>query len=239
MAEPNALSKQTADVEAMFNSIAPRYDALNHLLSLGIDRLWRRRLVRRLAAHSPARVLDVATGTADLAIALARRAPQTAVVGIDIANQMLQVGEQKVRQVGLTERISLQQASALSLPFESGHFDAAMVAFGARNFEHLEQGLSEMARVVRPSGHLMVLEFSMPQRWPIKSLYKLYFKYLLPAIGGLVSGNRQAYDYLPNSVVQFPQGEEFMSIMQRVGLSRCTATTLSFGVATLYQAQKA
>lgn len=239
MAEPNALSKQTADVEAMFNSIAPRYDALNHLLSLGIDRLWRRRLVRRLAAHSPARVLDVATGTADLAIALARRAPQTAVVGIDIACQMLQVGEQKVQQAGLDQRIGLKQASALDIPFPSNHFDAAMVAFGVRNFEDLERGLAEMVRTVRPGGQVMVLEFSMPRRWPIKPLYRFYFKRILPLVGGWVSGSRAAYDYLPNSVSQFPQDEEFIGIMKRVGLTQCSYTSLSLGVATLYQAQKA
>ncbi len=239
MPEAQPLSKSTPAVAAMFNGIAPRYDALNHLLSLGIDRIWRWRLVRRLAAFSPSRVLDVATGTADLAIALARRVPSVSVEGIDIASAMLQIGEQKVQQAGLEQRVVLNQASALSIPFADNQFDAAMVAFGVRNFEDLERGLAEMVRTVRPGGHVMVLEFSMPRRWPIRPLYRFYFKHILPVVGGWVSGSRAAYDYLPNSVSQFPQDEEFIGIMERVGLTQCAYTSLSLGVATLYQAQKA
>lgn len=238
MNAPQPVDKSTGAVAAMFNSIAPRYDVLNHLLSLGIDRFWRRRLVRRLAVAAPSRVLDVATGTADLAIALARRVPQTVVVGIDIACQMLRVGEQKVEQAGLSSRITLQQASVLELPFPSGHFDAAMVAFGARNFEHLEQGMAEMARTVRTGGRVLVLEFSMPQHWPIRPLYSFYFGRILPAVGGLVSGRRQAYDYLPSSVAQFPQGDEFMDMMRQAGLTQCSATPLTMGVATLYEGRR-
>lgn len=234
MSAPQPVVKSIGTVAAMFNGIAPRYDALNHLLSLGIDRLWRRRLVRQLAQANPQRVLDVATGTADLAIALARRVPQAQIEGVDIAEAMLGVGRQKLQREGFAQRVNLQCASAMALPFADAHFDAAMVAFGVRNFERLEQGLAEMARVVRPGGRLLVLEFSMPRYVPFRQLYTFYFRRVLPVLGGIVSGHRQAYDYLPSSVLQFPQGEEFVELMRRAGLAQCTATRLTMGVATLY-----
>jgi demethylmenaquinone methyltransferase/2-methoxy-6-polyprenyl-1,4-benzoquinol methylase len=232
------VDKSTSSVAAMFNSIAPSYDFLNHLLSLGIDKLWRRRLVKRLLRANPQNVLDVATGTADLALALAKSSPYVKVVGIDISESMLAIGMVKVKKRKLDNRIALKKASALCIPYADNHFNAAMVAFGVRNFEDLSQGLKEICRVLKPGGELAVLEFSMPHHWPFNALYRFYFLKFLPWIGGKVSGNRLAYTYLPESVLTFPQGETFAQILKSCGFNDVEIRGQTFGIATLYIAKK-
>lgn len=232
------VDKRTSSVAAMFNSIAPSYDFLNHLLSFGIDRLWRQRLVKRLLLNDPERVLDVATGTADLALVMAKHSAVVKVVGIDISESMLEIGMAKVNKRKLMNRISLKKASALCIPSPDNYFDAAMVAFGVRNFEDLVQGLREICRILKPGGELGVLEFSMPRHWPFNALYRFYFLKFLPWVGGRVSGNRQAYTYLPESVLTFPQGESFAHILKSSGFNDVEIRPLTFGIATLYIAKK-
>jgi demethylmenaquinone methyltransferase/2-methoxy-6-polyprenyl-1,4-benzoquinol methylase len=232
------VDKSTSSVAAMFNSIAPSYDFLNHLLSLSIDKLWRRRLVKRLLRNNPEKVLDVATGTADLALVMAKQSPTVRIVGIDISESMLAIGMVKVKKRKLADRIALKKASALSIPYADEHFNAAMVAFGVRNFEDLSQGLREICRVLKPAGELAVLEFSMPRHWPFNALYRFYFLRFLPWIGGKVSGNRHAYTYLPESVLTFPQGEAFAQILNNSGFNAVEIKIQTFGIATLYIAKK-
>lgn len=223
-------------VERMFDRISPRYDLLNRLCSLGIDQGWRRKTMRELAKEPVADLLDVATGTADLAIMGAAIA--THVTGADISHGMLEQGRTKVAKAGLAGRVELVQADAADLPFAEGSFDAVTVAFGARNFEVLEQGIRGMARVLKPGGRLLVLEFSSPQRAPFKQLFRFYFHRVMPLIGRLVSRDNDAYTYLPESVDAFPQGNRFLEVLARCGLREARARTLTFGVATLYVARK-
>jgi demethylmenaquinone methyltransferase/2-methoxy-6-polyprenyl-1,4-benzoquinol methylase len=220
-------------VRSLFNSIAYRYDLLNHLLSGGIDLYWRRRAVEHLRDIRPKRILDVATGTADFAIATLRLQPEK-VIGVDIAEKMLGLGRKKLRSRGLDSAVTLESGDAENLPFSAGEFDAAIVAFGARNFENLELGLSEMNRILRPGGKIIVLEFSRPGHFPIRQLYFLYFQYVLPLIGRLLSRNKEAYTYLPDTVMRFPEGEEFMDIMRRVGFRQISEERLTFGIASIY-----
>lgn len=223
-------------VEEMFDHISPKYDLLNRSLSMGIDQRWRRKLVRILAEEPVERLLDVATGTADLAI-MASRAAQ-AITGVDISAGMLEQGRVKVESKGLAKRIDLQQADAADLPFNDGHFDAVMVAFGVRNFEDLEAGIRGMARVLRSGGRLFVLEFSKPDRPPFKQLFHFYFHRVMPLVGRIVSKDSAAYSYLPQSVEAFPQGEAFLQVLEHCGLQEATAERLTMGVATLYTARK-
>lgn len=228
---------QSEKVRKMFNNIAPRYDLLNHLLSLGIDRSWRRRLVRELKNHDAGSVLDVATGTADLAILAARKGVEK-VTGVDIAEGMLAIGEKKLKSAGLEERITLRHGKAEKLPFSDKSFDAAMVAFGVRNFADLDHGMKEMHRVIRKDGLVCVLEFSTPRRFPMKQFYLFYFRHILPRLGGWISGDRGAYEYLPATVLKFPQGKTFLSIMGKAGFSDAKARKMSGGIATLYTGLK-
>ncbi len=221
-------------VEAMFDSIAPRYDLLNRVLSFGIDRGWRRKAVAWLRADQPRRVLDVATGTADLAIEALKLGPEK-VVGVDLSAEMLAVGRVKVEKLGESGRVTLQQADAAQLPFEEGAFDAALVAFGVRNFENLEAGLRDIRRVLRPGGALVVLEFSKPRLFPIKQGYAFYSRYILPRIGGALSQNEGAYEYLPASVQAFPDGQDFLARMQAAGFVKTEVRPLTFGIASLYK----
>ncbi len=222
-------------VEAMFDAVAPRYDLLNRLLSAGIDRYWRSRAVRMLSDEQPQRVLDVATGTADLAIKIERTLHPRETIGIDLSTEMLQRGREKVERKGLAPRISLQRADAADLPFADAAFDAAFVAFGVRNFEDLDAGLGDIRRVLRPGGSLVVLEFSRPRAFPIKQLYDWYSHHLLPRIGGLLSPDEGAYEYLPNSVAVFPDGPNFLRRMEAVGFSDLEWAPLTFGIASLYK----
>jgi demethylmenaquinone methyltransferase/2-methoxy-6-polyprenyl-1,4-benzoquinol methylase len=222
-------------IEQMFDAVAPRYDLLNRVLSLGIDRYWRTRAVRLLADEQPARVLDVATGTADLAVKAERMLHPREVVGIDLSAEMLQYGRSKLDRLGLTPRISLVQGDAEDLPFSDASFDAALVAFGVRNFEDLEAGLTGIRRVLRPGAPLVVLEFSRPRTFPIKQLYAWYSRHVLPRIGGALSPEQSAYEYLPSSVAEFPDGPDFLDRMQRSGFADLLWEPLTFGIASLYR----
>lgn len=222
-------------IEEMFDRVAPRYDLLNRVLSLGIDRYWRTRAVRLLADEQPARVLDVATGTADLAIKAERMLHPREVVGIDLSAEMLQYGRKKLDRLGLSPRISLVQGDAEDLPFPDDAFDAALVAFGVRNFEDLEAGLRDIQRVLRPGGRLVVLEFSRPRTFPIKQLYAWYSRHVLPRIGGALSPEQSAYEYLPSSVAEFPDGPDFLDRMASSGYTDLIWEPLTFGIASLYR----
>lgn len=228
----------TSPIAAMFDRISPKYDALNHLLSLNIDKVWRRKTAKAVAKSQPKTILDLATGTADLAIALAKCNPQAHIIGMDISEKMLEIGKEKVSKKGLANQIELRLGDAATLPFESNTFDAVSVAFGIRNFENLEHGLSEIQRVLKPNGRAVILEFSMPERFPIKQLYALYFKHLLPAIGKAVSKDGNAYSYLPLSVEQFPKPKVFLRMLAEKGLENGMAKPLSFGIASLYTSTK-
>jgi demethylmenaquinone methyltransferase/2-methoxy-6-polyprenyl-1,4-benzoquinol methylase len=223
-------------VELMFDRISPKYDLLNRLCSLGTDQGWRRKVIRLLGQEPVEHLLDVATGTADLAIMASKKANR--VTGADISAGMLAHGRSKVEKAGLSDRITLVQADAANLPFADNTFDAITVAFGVRNFEDLAQGLRGMARVLRPGGRLFVLEFSTPRQTPFKQLFRFYFHRIMPIIGRLVSKDDAAYSYLPASVDAFPQGEQFSSILRSCGFRDVRAQLLTFGVATLYVARK-
>jgi demethylmenaquinone methyltransferase/2-methoxy-6-polyprenyl-1,4-benzoquinol methylase len=225
-------------VERMFDDIAPTYDALNHLLSLGIDRGWRRRVVGMAAADSPHRVLDVATGTGDLAIALARKMPSASVVGVDISEGMLALGREKVARRGLDERVELQSGDAERLVFVGGEFDCVTVAFGVRNFGDIPRGLAEMQRVLRLGGRCFVLEFSEPRVPVFGWVYRLYFHRVLPLLGRLVSGDGGAYNYLPRSVGAFPSPERFSEMLREAGFGEIRTRRLTLGVAYIYEARK-
>ena len=222
-------------VEQMFDQISHRYDFLNNFLSLGIDKLWRKKAVKILRSFNPDTVLDVATGTADFAIA-ALDSGATEIVGIDISEGMLNVGREKVKKYN--GRIRLERGDSEHIQFNDQTFDAIIVAFGVRNFEHLEKGLSEMRRVLKPGGHLIVLEFSKPSAFPVKQLYNFYFKYILPFWGNLLAKHKTAYSYLPESVMAFPEGEQFIAELKKAGYSSAENRPLSFGISSIYIAQK-
>ena len=228
----------TSPIAAMFDRISPKYDALNHLLSLNIDKVWRKKTAKTVAKSHPTSILDLATGTADLAIAMAKRIPQAHIVGMDISEKMLEIGEEKVTQRGLENQIELHVGDAAALPFEDDSFDAVTVSFGVRNFEDLDKGLSEIHRVLKPHGQAVILEFSMPERFPVKQLYHFYFKRVLPMIGKQVSKDGDAYSYLPASVERFPKPDSFMKTLAIKGLNNSRVKKLSFGIAMLYTAQK-
>jgi demethylmenaquinone methyltransferase/2-methoxy-6-polyprenyl-1,4-benzoquinol methylase len=217
----------------MFDGIARRYDLLNRLLSCGIDRRWRTRAARLLDGK-PARVLDLACGTGDLALVIASRAAE--VTGVDLSGNMLEIARAKAAARGLDGRVTFRRGDAERLDFPANHFDAVTVAFGARNFEHLDRALREILRVLRPGGKLVILEFSTPTLPLVAGLYRFYFTRLLPVIGGLISGDRAAYAYLPASVRAFPSGERFLSILRAGGFIATAARPLSLGIATLYTA---
>jgi demethylmenaquinone methyltransferase/2-methoxy-6-polyprenyl-1,4-benzoquinol methylase len=225
-------------VAAMFNAISPKYDALNRILSAGIDQSWRRKTLREIRATGALKLLDVATGTADLALALAKGIPGSRVVGVDISAGMLEVGRSKVRARDLEGRVRLDLGDGEQLPYEESSFGAVTVAFGVRNFENLEQGLRDMRRVLEPGGTLAVLEFSQPTAWPLRSLYLFYFKNILPRIGRMVSKDASAYTYLPNSVQAFPYGEAFAAKLREAGFQSVRVRPLTFGIASLYLAIK-
>ncbi|HET6568085.1 MAG TPA: bifunctional demethylmenaquinone methyltransferase/2-methoxy-6-polyprenyl-1,4-benzoquinol methylase UbiE [Rhodothermales bacterium] len=221
-------------VEAMFDAIAPRYDLLNRVLSLGIDQSWRKKAVALLQEDHPERILDVATGTADLAIEAVRLDPKS-VVGVDISEEMLKVGREKVQQRGLSDRITLRQGDSERLPFSDAQFDAVLVAFGVRNFENLDRGLAEMRRVLRPDGALVVLEFSQPNAFPMKQLYGFYSRFILPNVGGAISKDKGAYRYLPDSVARFPSGPDFLQRLEAAGYHNLLWKPLTSGIASLYK----
>jgi demethylmenaquinone methyltransferase/2-methoxy-6-polyprenyl-1,4-benzoquinol methylase len=220
-------------VRSLFDKIAYRYDLLNHLLSGGVDLYWRRAAVQTLIPLKPKRILDVATGTADFALATMRIGPDE-VIGVDISDPMLEVGRKKIARKKLSETIRLQNGEAEHLKFTDGSFDAAIVAFGARNYEDLDKGLSEMNRVLRSGGAIVVLEFSRPRIFPLKQLYFFYFKHILPMIGRMISKEKEAYQYLPDTVMRFPDGDAFLDRLRTAGFSSLREQRLTFGIATIY-----
>lgn len=233
--EQNISKKE--QVAQMFNSISGRYDFLNHLLSLGIDKSWRKKAIKILAASKPKLMLDVATGTGDFAIQALSINPEK-VIGVDISEGMLEVGRKKIAQRGLSEKIELTLGDSENLPFADNNFDAVTVGFGVRNFENLKKGLAEINRVMKPGATLVVLEFSRPTRFPFKQVYNFYFKFILPKIGRLVSRDKSAYTYLPESVEAFPDGERFLAILHETGFKNTACKPLTFGTSSIYTAQK-
>ncbi len=230
-------SKKT-QVEKMFDEIAPKYDYLNHLLSMGIDRSWRRKAIQLVAEQNPRQILDVATGTGDFAIDAHARMPEAQIQGIDISAKMLEAGQQKLEQKKLTDFITLSKEDSENLSFAEGDFDAVMCAFGVRNFENLQKGLAEMYRVTRPGGTLCILEFSRPKSTPFRQFYRFYFRYILPRIGAFISRSKTAYTYLPESVSVFPDGQDMLDILQEIGYKNTQCKPLTLGIASIYFAIK-
>ena len=233
----NQTESKKAQVAEMFNNIAQRYDLLNHILSFGIDVLWRRKAIKLLKQVNANTVLDVATGTGDFAIEALKLKP-TKITGIDISQGMLDMGKIKMKERGLDSKIELLLGDSENLPFDDKSFDAITVGFGVRNFENLEKGISEMHRVLSEKGKIAILEFSKPRKFPIKQFYNLYFLNILPAIGKLISKDPRAYTYLPESVNAFPDGEDFVSIMKKCGYTDVQQISLTFGIASIYTGKK-
>ncbi len=227
------------EVREMFDRIAPKYDLLNHTLSAGIDKIWRRRVMRLVRREKPRRILDMATGTGDLAILMARRIPNARILGVDPSEGMLAEARRKISREGLDEHILLQQGAAEELhELASESFDAITVAFGVRNFDQMEAGLRELHRLLRPGGLLVILEFSNPTNPLVTGLYRWYSHRILPRIGGLVSKDRSAYEYLPASVDEFPVPARFIELLHQVGFHNGQSRSQSFGIAQIHTARK-
>ncbi len=233
----NSDKNKKQQVEQMFDNIAAKYDFLNHFLSLGIDRLWRKKAVKILREYHPKRVLDVATGTGDFAIATSKLDVDE-IIGYDLSGEMIRVGEEKVKKLGLDSLIRFQKGDSESMPFEDDSIDAITVAFGVRNFETLQSGLDEFYRVLHHDGVAIILEFSKPKYFPFKQLYKFYFFHILPFVGGLVSKDSSAYTYLPESVMAFPDDQDMLNILSDTGFREVRQRRLTMGIATIYVAQK-
>ena len=232
------LDKKPERVGRMFDSIAPTYDKLNHTLSLGIDKRWRKTAVDALGKCNPSQILDIATGTGDFAMLLAERIRPLHITGADISEGMMAVGREKVKKAGLQDIITFQKEDCLSLSFPDGSFDAVTAAYGVRNFQDLDKGLREMRRVLKPGGHLLIVELTSPRRFPMKQLFWLYAHVVMPLIGRLVSHNASAYTYLPASMEAFPQAEEMEVIIRRVGFTEVEWRRFTFGISTMYLAKK-
>ena len=229
----NSEKSKKEEVEQMFDNISSKYDFLNHFLSLGIDKIWRRKAVKELRLTQPKKILDIATGTGDFAIANLKLNPEE-IVGIDISNGMLDVGRQKMIKRNVDHIVTMKQADSEALPFDEGYFDGLTVGFGVRNFENLEKGLSEMLRVLRPGGKAVILEFSKPKVFPVKQAFGFYSKYVIPVLGKNISKDKKAYAYLPESVEAFPEGKDFMDILTKLNYKNVTATTVSGGIVPIY-----
>lgn len=225
-------------IERMFDSIAPRYDLMNRLMTMGVDKAWRRNTVKAVAACHPSDILDIATGTGDLAIALARRIPLARITGVDLSAGMVAIGREKIERDGLSDRVTLEVADALKLPFDDNSFDAITVAFGVRNFEHLPQGYAEMHRVLRPGGKLVVLELTPPASAVVKPFYNLYTRGVIPLVGRVISHDASAYTYLPESIRAVPARRLMTDIMDSAGFRHSAFRSMTFGVCTLYTATK-
>lgn len=224
-------------VEQMFDKISSNYDGLNRVISFGIDVKWRKKVVDLVMATNPSSVLDIATGTGDLAISIARSGARE-VVGLDLSEGMLSVGRKKIREEELDEKIEMIQGDSEALPFEDNSFDAITVAFGVRNFENLEKGLEEILRVLKPGGIFVILETSVPTRFPFKQGYHFYSNNLLPLIGKIFSKDKDAYSYLSESAAAFPYGEAFNNILKKIGFNKVENKPQTMGVATIYTASK-
>lgn len=223
-------------VEQMFDSIAPAYDFMNRAMTLGIDRLWRKKAVRMVAARSPRLILDVATGTGDLALELARSIPNSVITGVDLSEGMIRVGREKVEKAALADRITLQVADCLSLPFADATFDALTVAYGVRNFADIPAGLREMHRVLKPGGMVCIVELSTPANVLVKPFYKLYTRGIIPLVGRMVSKDTRAYSYLPESIAAVPQRGAMCDLMTAAGFRDAGFRSLTFGVCIIYTA---
>ena len=225
------------EVAEMFNNISKRYDFLNHFLSLGIDKIWRKKAVNMLKDIKPQRILDLASGTGDFAIESLRLNPKE-IIGMDISEGMLEVGRQKMKKNGYDNVISMRLGDSEDLPFEDNYFDALTVGFGVRNYENLEKGLSEMLRVVRPGGKLIILEFSKPKKFPVKQYYAFHSKYIIPFFGKRISKDDKAYAYLPESVAAFPEGKDFEDILMKLNYKNVSSKLVAGGIATIYSGTK-
>ncbi|MEM9546723.1 MAG: bifunctional demethylmenaquinone methyltransferase/2-methoxy-6-polyprenyl-1,4-benzoquinol methylase UbiE [Bacteroidota bacterium] len=234
----NVTDSKKTQVTTMFDKVAPYYDFLNRFLSLRIDVLWRKKALRMLAKSNPKKTLDIATGTADLAIMANKIWKPEHIIGLDISKEMLKVGQTKIDKKGLSSVISLERGDSENLRFDDESFDSIMAAFGVRNFENLEKGLSEMNRVLEKGGTCMILEFSRPRVFPLKQIFNTYFKYILPVIGKLTSKDPKAYEYLYESVQVFPDYDNFASILKKTGFVDVSYKPLSFGICTIYLAKK-
>lgn len=230
------LSKKE-QVEQMFDNISGKYDLLNRILSMGIDVRWRKKVVKSVKKANPKKVLDIATGTGDLAIQIAK-STQAQITGFDLSAGMLEVGRKKVTKEKLDDRIEMIQGDAENMPFENNSFDVITVAFGVRNFENLKKGLDEIYRVLKPGGKFIILEFSQPESFPMKQLYAFYSKNILPKIGKQISKDESAYTYLPDSVKAFPYGEEMKKILKNSNFSKSSDKKLTFGIASIYESLK-
>jgi len=227
-----------SQISRMFNAIAPYYDFLNALLTLGIDSIWRKKAIKTLEASKPNKILDIATGTADLALEAVKQLSPEKVVGVDISTEMLEIGRKKVSKKQLEKTIILEEGDSENLAYEDNSFDAITVAFGVRNFENLEKGLVEMNRVLSKGGKVVVLEFSRPTIFPFKQLFNFYFKYILPTIGKFTSKDPKAYKYLYESVQAFPDGDDFLAILSKTGFKNNSCTKLSLGICSIYTGEK-
>ncbi|MCB0705652.1 MAG: bifunctional demethylmenaquinone methyltransferase/2-methoxy-6-polyprenyl-1,4-benzoquinol methylase UbiE [Saprospiraceae bacterium] len=234
----NQEGSKKEQVSTMFNNIAPYYDLLNRLLSLGIDKRWRKKAIACLKPLAPQRLLDVATGTADLALEAKRQLNCPEIIGVDISDEMLEIGRKKIAKLQLDKQIELQSGDSEKLLFQDNSFDACTVAFGVRNFENLDKGLKEINRVLRSGGEVVVLEFSRPRIFPFKQLFNGYFKYILPFIGRLTSKDPRAYSYLYESVQAFPDGPDFITRLEQAGFKKATYKPLTIGICTIYHAEK-
>ena len=233
----NENTSKKEEVAEMFNNISKRYDFLNHFLSLGIDKIWRRKAVNMLRPLNPKRILDLASGTGDFAIESLKLNP-TEIVGMDISEGMLEVGRVKMKTKGYDNVITMRLGDSEDLPFEDGYFDALTVGFGVRNYENLEKGLAEMLRVVRKGGKIVILEFSKPKKFPVKQYYAFHSRYIIPFFGKRISKDEKAYAYLPESVAAFPEGEAMKEILRKVGYLNVESKLVSAGIATIYSGDK-
>lgn len=222
----------------MFDKIAPSYDRLNHALSLGIDRRWRRTAVDALGKHKPQQILDIATGTGDFALLLAKRIKPQHIIGADISEGMMAVGREKVKEEGLQNVISFQHEDCMQLSFPDGSFDAVTSSYGVRNFQNLDKGLQEMQRVLRPGGHLLIVELTPPPHFPMKQLFWIYAHVVMPLLGRLISHDDSAYTYLPASMEAFPQPEQMEGILRKAGFAEVQWRRFTFGISTMYLATK-
>lgn len=224
-------------VASMFNNISKHYDFLNHLLSMGIDVIWRKKAIKKLQQTQPKLILDIATGTGDFAIEALALNPEK-VIGVDISEGMLEVARKKIKKRKLDHIITLELGDSEKLMYPENNFDAVIVSFGVRNFENLEKGLADMYRVLKPGGKAVIIEFSKPEKFPMKQGYNFYFKYILPQIGKLISKDNDAYTYLPESVQAFPYGRDFLAILEKIGYKNTTCTSLTFGISAIYTGEK-
>ena len=230
--------RKSEQVREMFDSIAPSYDIMNRMMTFGIDRLWRNRCVRMVSDLQPNDVLDLAAGTGDLTIAIAKKIPTASVTGADLSEGMIEVGRKKIESASLQQRVALQVADALNLPFADNSFDAITIAFGVRNFQNLKRGYAEMLRVLRPGGTVVVLELTPPAAKTVKPFYRFYTRCIIPVVGRMVSKDKRAYTYLPESIAAVPARQNMTEIMELVGFTEAAWKSLTLGVATIYSAKK-